>query len=153
MRVMIPVWDDDHEAGEGAFVQIGGELREIDDLVRRSAGVVDDIAVPRRPVMAAVVGGTVVVIGSGRSAARCRIRLCVDLPGNSGVVQFTEDVVIGDGIGGAGASVKAIISAAVEIVRAGGQAAVGFRMTASGGEPKIIHERAAVVGLILGGVS
>jgi len=100
--------------------------------------------------VATVVAGRVPVVRSGGYAAtsaggaarRGVVRLRINLPGNPKVDHLAEDAVVSNGAGAA-------IARALKIMCSGGQRAVLGRMAASGGQPQIVHQRAAGIGFVV----
>src|SRR5215471_1531879 len=74
--IMIPVRHNDGKTGKRAVVYVSREMREVHDFTCRP----------------------VVIVGCGGLASRSNIGLRIDLPRNTVIVEFAEDVVVGDGI-------------------------------------------------------
>src|ERR1700687_5173595 len=101
--------------------------------------------------MTPVVGSIVVVIRSSQRSTRDGVLLCVYLPRNAGIVHFTKNVVVGDGIGGRRVQVVAIVPRAIEIMSSRRQGAFGAGVAIAGCEPQIIHQRTAAIGMVVVG--
>ena len=132
MGVMMAVGNNDGKARQGAVLDVGAQVGEIDDFARRPIDVFDYVTVPGRSIVAAVVRSAVVVVRSGNGTSRGSVGLGINFPGDSRVVEHAEDIVVGDCIGGAGSRVEAAVAIAVEIVGSGGKRAIGSGMTTAG---------------------
>src|SRR6201993_733574 len=130
--IVISIGDDDHESGQGLVCYVGREFRQIDDFSRGSVYIFQNVAVPGGGVMTPVVGSVVVVIRSSDRSTRAGVLLCVYLPRNARIVEFTKDVVVGNGIGGRRVQVVAIVPRAIEIMSSRRQGAVGAGMATAG---------------------
>jgi len=65
------------------------------------------------------------------------------------IVQFAEDIIVGDGIACGGSGIAAIVSIAIKIVRSSRKRAVGLRMATARRQPEIVEQRTPVVGAIV----
>src|SRR5947209_6063125 len=124
MSIVVPIRRNDHVPRQGSVVEIGGKLRQVDNLRRRTADVAQDVAIPRRTVMSAIVRSTVVVVRGSNGSSRSSIGLGIYLPTDAGVIQFPEDIVIGNRVRVRGSWIVTIISITVKVVGPSRQSAV-----------------------------
>src|ERR1700680_4262315 len=110
--IVIPSRHNDRESWQGLVGQVGRELRQVDYFSRGSVYIIQNVAVPGGSVMTPVVGSIVVVIRSRHRATGEGVLLRVYLPRNAGIIQFTKNVVVGDGIGGRRVQVVEIVPSA-----------------------------------------
>src|SRR5205823_6566854 len=96
VSVVCAIGNDNRKPRQHIIRKVCGELGEVHDLGLRPIYIAENIAVPRGPVMAAIVGGAIVIVRRGNGASGGSIGLSIDLPGDAGIVHLAKDVVIGD---------------------------------------------------------